>query len=53
MSTITKNELMRQMMGVSLQNEFEFGFVFINSWFCAEENFEFIPYRGKHFITAL
>ena len=53
MSTITKNEQMRQMMGARIQNEFKFGFVLINSWFCAEENFEFIPDRGKHFIAAL
>jgi hypothetical protein len=53
MSAITKNELMRQTMGVCIQNDMKFGFVLMDSWFGAKENFEFITNKGKHFIAAL
>ena len=52
-SEVTKNELMRQMIAVCLQNELKFRFVLTDSWFSSEENFEFITARGKHFISAL
>ena len=52
-SEVTKNELMRQMIAVCLQNELKFRFVLTDSWFSSEENFEFVTARGKHFISAL
>jgi hypothetical protein len=53
MSEVTKNELMRQMIQVCLQNELKFRYVLMDSWFSAKENFEFIRLRSKHFIAAL
>jgi hypothetical protein len=53
MSEVTKNERMRQMIQVCLQNELKFRYVLMDSWFSAQENFEFITDRGKHFIAAL
>jgi hypothetical protein len=52
-SEVTKNELMRQMIRVCIQNELKFRFVLTDSWFSAQENFEFITAQGKHFISAL
>ena len=49
----TKNEMMRQMIHVCLQNALQFRFVLMDSWFSSEENFDFITGRGKHFIAAL
>ena len=52
-SEVTKNELMRQMIRICVQNELKFRFVLTDSWFSSEENFEFITAQGKHFISAL
>jgi hypothetical protein len=52
-STITKNELMRQMIGQCIQNQLKFRYVLMDSWFAAKENFEFIVKKNKHFIAAL
>ena len=52
-SDITKNELMRQMIGTCIANALKFRFVLMDSWFSSEENFDFITSRGKHFIAAL
>ena len=49
----TKNELMREMIGVCIQNALKFRFVLMDSWFSAQENFEYITGRRKHFIAAL
>ena len=49
----TKNDMMRQMIHVCLQNALQFRFVLMDSWFSSEENFDFITGRGKHFIAAL
>ena len=49
----TKNDMMRQMIHVCLQNALQFRFVLMDSWFSSEENFDFITSRGKHFIAAL
>ena len=49
----TKNDMMRQMIHVCLQNALQFHFVLMDSWFASEENFEFITSRGKHFVAAL
>jgi hypothetical protein len=53
MSEVTKNELMRQMIQTCVQNGVKFRFVLMDSWFSAQENFEFIRKHGKHFIAAL
>jgi uncharacterized pyridoxamine 5'-phosphate oxidase family protein len=52
-SEVTKNELMRQMIQTSIQNELPFRFILTDSWFSSGENFEFITARDKHFISAL
>jgi hypothetical protein len=50
---VTKNELMRQMIGVCIGNALKFRFVLMDSWFSSGENFDFITGKGKHFIAAL
>ncbi len=52
-SLVTKNELMRDMMGVCMANQLQFRYVLMDSWYAAKENFEFIRKKGKHFIAAL
>lgn len=52
-SEMTKNEMMREMIRVCLQNALKFRFVLMDSWFSSEENFEFITSHGKDFIAAL
>ncbi len=39
-STVTKNELMRQMIGQCIQNQLTFRYVLMDCWFSAKENFE-------------
>jgi hypothetical protein len=52
-SEVTKNELMREMIGACLRNGLKFRFVLMDSWFASKENFEFITGRQRHFIAAL
>jgi len=52
-STVTKNELMREMIQTCLANQLKFRFVLMDSWFAATENFEFIVKHKKGFIAAL
>jgi len=52
-SVVTKNELMREMIGTCIRNELKFRFVLMDSWFSATENFEFITGKGRHFVAAL
>ena len=49
----TKNELMREIIGACIHNSLKFRFVLMDSWFAAQENFEYITAKGKHFIAAL
>ena len=49
----TKNELMREMIKACIHNALKFRFVLMDSWFSAQENFEYITAKGKHFIAAL
>jgi hypothetical protein len=49
----TKNEMMRKMIEVCIQNALKFRFVLMDSWFASEENFDFITDKGRHFIAAL
>lgn len=52
-SEVTKNELMREMIGACIRNELKFRFVLMDSWFSATENFEYITDKDRHFIAAL
>ena len=52
-SEVTKNELMREMIGTCIRNELKFRFVLMDSWFSPTENFEFITGKDRHFIAAL
>ena len=52
-SEVSKNVLMRQMIETCCQNNLQFRFVLMDSWFSAEENFKFIRRKDKHFIAAL
>jgi len=49
----TKNEMMREMIEICIQNTLKFRFVLMDSWFSSEENFDFITGKGRHFIAAL
>lgn len=52
-ASITKNELMRNMLQSALNNQIPFRFVLMDTWFAATENFEYIAKRKKEFITAV
>jgi len=52
-ASVTKNELMRNMFQVALNNQIPFRFVLMDTWFAATENFEYITKRKKEFITAV
>lgn len=52
-SVVTKNEHMREMIGVCVANQLRFRYVLMDCWFAAQENFEFIVQKKKHFIAAL
>ena len=52
-SEVTKNEQMREIIGTCVANQLKFRYVLMDSWFAAQENFEFIVKKKKHFIAAL
>ena len=53
-STVTKNEMLRQMLRVCQQNRLLYRYVLADSWFSAKENLTFIHQDlKKHFIVAL
>ena len=52
-SEVTKNELMRNMFTVCIQNTLKFKYVLMDCWFAAADNFEFIREKDKHFIAGL
>ena len=52
-STVTKNELLRQMFARCVQNQLKFRYVLLDSWFASLDNFEFIISKNKHFVAAL
>ena len=52
-SEVTKNALMREMIGTCVNNTLKFRYVLMDSWFGAVENFDFIVKKKKHFIAAL
>ncbi|MHC4575398.1 MAG: transposase, partial [Planctomycetota bacterium] len=49
-STVTKNELLRNMVDQALQNQLKFRYVLADSWFASAENMRFIHRKGKYFI---
>jgi hypothetical protein len=52
-SEVTKNELMRDMIQVAINNQLKFRYVLMDTWFGAKDNFEFITKHKKDFIAAL
>ena len=53
-SLVTKNELMREMVKVCVQNKLLFRFVLFDTWFASKENMRFIKETlKKDFICAL
>jgi hypothetical protein len=46
---VTKNELMREMIGACLRNSMKCRLVLMDSWFASKENFDFITGKGRHF----
>ncbi len=52
-SEVTKNELMRQIIGRAINNQLKFRYVLMDTWFSAKENFQFIEKHNKEFIAAL
>ena len=52
-SEVTKNEMMRGMIGACIRNTLKFRFVLMDSWFSSKEHLDFITDNGKHFIAAL
>lgn len=52
-SMVTKNEQLREMVAMCVANGLKFRYVLMDSWFAAQENFEFIVKKKKHFVAAL
>ena len=49
----TKNELMRDMIKVAINNNLKFSYILMDTWFSSKKNFEFIVENQKDFIAAL
>ena len=49
-STVTKNELLRNMVDQSLLNQLKYRYILADSWFASTENMRFIHRKGKYFI---
>ena len=41
------------MIAVCLANQLKFRYVLMDYWYAAQENFEFIVQKKKHFVAAL
>ena len=53
-STVTKNELMRDMLSACIKNQLKFQVVLMDSWFASKDNMKFIKKEcEKDFICAL
>ena len=52
-ANITKNELMRDLFQIALNNQILFRYVLMDIWFAAKENFEYIVKRKKEFIAGI
>jgi hypothetical protein len=46
-STVTKNELIRKMIGQYAQNQLKFRYILFDCWFVAKENFEYILKKNR------
>ena len=51
-SLVTKNELMREMIGTCVNNTLKFRYVLMDSWFGSVENFDFIVKKKKRFYRC-
>ena len=52
-SEVTKNELMRDMIKVAINNNLKFSYILMDTWFSSKDNLEFIVKNHKDFIAAL
>ena len=53
-STVTKNELLRNMLSTCQRNQLKYKYVLTDSWFSSKENMDYIVKDlGKHFIMAI
>lgn len=52
-SSLSKNELARELIGNCIHNQIKFRYVLGDCWFSSRENMEFIVAKGKHFIFDL
>ncbi len=53
-SEVTKNQLMRQMLTTTINNQLKFKYVLMDSWFSSKENMSFIKRENnKDFICAV
>ncbi len=53
-SEVTKNELMRQMLTTTINNQLKFKYVLMDSWFSSKENMTFIKQKhNKDFVCGL
>jgi hypothetical protein len=52
-STVTKNELMRDMISQAIKNEVKFSYVLADAWFSSSENMKFIHEKNMYFIFDL
>jgi hypothetical protein len=52
-SEVTKNEQMRDMMQICLNNPLKFRYILMECWFSSQENLGFILQKKKHFVAAL
>jgi hypothetical protein len=52
-SEVTKNELMREIITTCVNNQLNFQYVLMDSWFSSVENFEHIVKAKKHFVAAM
>ena len=49
-SPVTKNEMMREMIGQQIKNQVQFKYVLADSWFASNDNMRFIAKSKKFFI---
>jgi len=52
-ANVNKNELMRNLLQVALNNQIPFRYVLMDVWFASKENFEYITSKKKDFIAGI
>jgi hypothetical protein len=52
-SSITKNELMQQMIKQCIRNQLRFKYVLADSWFASSDNMLFIHHKNKFFVMDI